>query len=57
MKKPNAASVYYFIPYTFICAMIDHYEHLVNTARNDKELEVRLENWFYWESELIKMAN
>jgi hypothetical protein len=37
-----------------ICSLIDHYETLVKEARNDKELEVRLQGWFYYKSLLIQ---
>jgi hypothetical protein len=46
-----------FYPYTFIALMVDHYSDLVDRARNDKELEVRLDGWFYWQSLLIAYKN
>jgi hypothetical protein len=42
------------IPYTFICYQVDKYERLVEQSRSRKELDFRIDQWFYWQTELVK---
>jgi hypothetical protein len=41
-------------PYTYIAYQVDKYERLVEQSRSRKEMEVRMENWFYWKTLLIQ---
>lgn len=44
-------------PFVFVAAQVDKYEKLVKEARDHKEREFRLEQWFMWKKKLIELQN